>query len=113
MALLAYLALAESSEFRRRDEMTGLFWPEQDRLHARTQLRKALYAIRTTLGPDALLVRGEEDVRLDPDRVWCDAVEFVRHCDAGEWAQAQALYRGDLLQTLAPGGVGDTRGRQR
>ena len=105
MALLAYLALAESSEFRRRDEMIGLFWPEQDRLHARTQLRKALYAIRTTLGADALVTRGEEEVRLDPERVWCDAVEFLRHCDASEWTQAQALYRGDLLQTLAPGGV--------
>jgi serine/threonine-protein kinase len=107
LALLAYLALAASDGFRRRDQIVGLFWPDQDQLHARTQLRKALHGLRSTIGADAFLTRGDEEIRLDTKMVWCDAVAFRRHCDAREWTEALALYRGDLLEGLFPGGVGE------
>jgi DNA-binding SARP family transcriptional activator/TolB-like protein len=106
LALLAYFALAASEGFRRRDQIVALFWPEQDQLHARTQLRKVLYAMRGVVGADAFTTRGEEEIRLNTDRVWCDAVAFRRHVHAGEWQQALALHRGDLLEGLFPGGVG-------
>jgi DNA-binding SARP family transcriptional activator/TolB-like protein len=107
LALLAYLALAASDGFRRRDQIVGLFWPEKDQLHARTQLRKALHGLRATIGADAFLARGDEEIRLDTTVVWCDAVAFRRHCDAREWSEAVSLYRGDLLEGLFPGGVGE------
>ena len=107
LALLAYLALAASDGFRRRDQIVGLFWPDPDPLHARTQLRKALHGLRATIGAEAFLTRGDEEVRLDTKMVWCDAVAFRRHCNAREWTEALALYRGDLLEGLFPGGVGE------
>ena len=107
LALLAYLALAATDGFRRRDQIVAFFWPEQDQLHARTQLRKALHGLRAILGADAFLTRGDEEIRLDTNKVWCDAVKFRRHCDAREWGEALTLYRGNLLEGLFPGGVGE------
>ena len=107
LALLAYLALAASSGFRRRDQIVAMFWPERDQFHARTQLRKSLHALRAALGPDALLTRGGEEIGLDEARVCCDAVAFRRHVEAGRWGEALTLYRGDLLEGLYPGGVGE------
>lgn len=106
LALLGYLALDATTGFRRRDQIVGLFWPEKDQLHARTQLRKVLYALRGVLGADAFVIRGEEEIRLNTDAVWCDAVAFRRACEAREWMRAIELYRGDLLEGLFPGGVG-------
>lgn len=106
LALLGYLALDATTGFRRRDQIVGLFWPEKDQLHARTQLRKVLYALRGVLGADAFVTRGEEEIRLNSELVWCDAVEFRRACEAREWMRAIELYRGDLLEGLFPGGVG-------
>ena len=107
LALLAYLALATTNGFRRRDQIVGIFWPEQDQMHARTQLRKALHGLRAILGTDAFVTRGEEEIRLDTDHVWCDAVVFRRHVEAREWSDALELYSGDLLEGLYPGGVGE------
>jgi len=107
LALLAYLALATTNGFRRRDQIVGIFWPEQDQMHARTQLRKALHALRAIVGTNAFVTRGEEEIRLDNDHIWCDAVVFRRHAEAREWSDALELYRGDLLEGLYPGGVGE------
>lgn len=116
LALLAYLALATADGYRRRDSIVGMFWPELDQMHGRQQFRKALHALRKALGPGAVGLRGEEEVRLEP-QVWCDAVAFRRHVEAGTWGEALALYRGDLLDGLFPGGVGqefeDWLGEQR
>jgi serine/threonine-protein kinase len=106
LALLAYLAMATAEGFRRRDQIVAMFWPDQDQMHARTQLRKALYALRGVIGADALGTRGEEEVKLNGEQVWCDAVAFRRLAEKGEWLDALALYRGDLLEGLFPGGVG-------
>ena len=43
--------------------------------------------------------------QVDPDRVWCDAVALVQHTKAQRWAEALALYRGELLEGLFPEGV--------
>lgn len=107
LALLAYLALATTNGFRRRDQIVGIFWPEQDQMHARTQLRKALHGLRAIVGKDAFVTRGEEEIRLDTDRVWCDAVVFQWQFEARQWSDALELYRGDLLEGLYPGGVGE------
>lgn len=105
LALLAYLALVTADGYRRRDSIVAMFWPELDQMHGRLQFRKALHALRKALGPDAIGIRGDEEVRLEPV-VWCDAVAFRRHLEAREWSEALALFRGDLLDGLFPGGVG-------
>ena len=87
VALLAYLSLAALDSYRRRDQIIALFWPERDQSHARTQLRKGLHELRHVLGPDAFLARGEDEVRLNLERVWCDAVAFRERVDAGAWAE--------------------------
>jgi serine/threonine-protein kinase len=107
LALLAYLALATAGGYRRRDQIVALFWPELDQAHARTQLRKVLHALRSTLGNEAFVTRGEEELRLDPNRVWCDAVAFAGLIREGKWREALDLYRGHLLEGLFPGGVGE------
>jgi serine/threonine-protein kinase len=107
LALLAYLALSTAGGYRRRDQLVALFWPELDQTHARNQLRKVLHALRSTIGTEAFMSRGEEELRLNPNRVWCDAVAFAELIKEGKWAESLELYRGDLLEGLFPGGVGE------
>jgi DNA-binding SARP family transcriptional activator/TolB-like protein len=105
LALLGYLALATADGYRRRDQIVGLFWPDLGQEAARTQLRKALSGLRDSLGAEAVVTRGEGEVRLDSDHVWCDAVALPRLAMAGRWTEALALYRGELLEGLFAEGV--------
>jgi DNA-binding SARP family transcriptional activator len=97
LALLVYLALANSQRFRRRDTLTGLFWPDVDGDHARGALRQALRFLRGELGATVLLNRGEEEVGVNPEALSCDATQFEAACETAEWDRALELYRGDLL----------------
>jgi len=96
-ALLAVLALAPEARPQRRDRIVGLLWPELDQSHARTALRKALHAIRSTLGADVLRTRGDEEVALETPAMWCDAVELARAAETGKMQRAIELYRGELM----------------
>ena len=96
-ALLAFLALAPEQRPQRRDRIVGLLWPELDQGHARTALRKAIHALRGTLGADAVRSRGDEEIGLEPDRVWCDATELAAAADSGRMLRATELYRGELM----------------
>ena len=105
LAVLAYLALSTADGFRRRDQITAFFWPELDQAQARTYLRKALYGIREGLGMEVFLTRGEDEVRVDPTLVWCDAVALSQYVRDGRWSEGLSLYRGELLEGLFPEGV--------
>src|SRR4249919_3350880 len=76
LALLTYLALAGRDRFRRRDTVVGLFRPEADQRAARASLRQALSWLRHELGSDVLTHRGEEEIGVVADHLWCDAVAF-------------------------------------
>jgi serine/threonine-protein kinase len=97
VALLAYLAAAAPYGFHRRDTILALFWPEADRHHARTALRKAIHFLRHELGPEIVANRGDEELGIADEVVWCDVREFERRLAAGREADGLALYRGDLL----------------
>ncbi len=97
-ALLAYLAAAAPRGFQRRDTLLAIFWPESDTVRARAALNQALYVLRTSLGEDAIVSRGDDDVGLNGDVIWCDASAFETALDAGRPEDALALYRGDLLE---------------
>ncbi len=97
VALLVYLVVAGARGFLRRDTLLALFWPELDEEHARAALRQALTFLRHELGEDVIRSRGAEEVGIEPERLWCDAVAFDDAVRSGDLEGALALYRGDFL----------------
>src|SRR5215218_2579805 len=72
LGLLAYLAVASPRRFHRRDTLLGLFWPELDQEHARAALRRSLYFLRAQVGAEVIAGRGDEEVGVPEDVLWCD-----------------------------------------
>ncbi|HEY7636535.1 MAG TPA: BTAD domain-containing putative transcriptional regulator [Gemmatimonadales bacterium] len=100
LGLLAYLAVAWPRRFHRRDSLLALFWPELDQEHARAALRRALYFLRSELGAEALAGRGDEEIGVVEQELWCDAAAMEQALDAGELEKGLGLYRGVLLDGL-------------
>ncbi len=100
LGLLAYLATASPRRFLRRDSLLALFWPDLDESHARAALRRALYFLRGELGADAVIGRGEEEVGVSEESLWCDVPALDLAIARGDFEQAVALYRGDFLDGL-------------
>jgi TolB-like protein/DNA-binding SARP family transcriptional activator/Tfp pilus assembly protein PilF len=98
LALLVFLSLGELSGYRRRDLVVGLFWPELDTAHARGALRQALHALRRAMGQDTICTRGEQEVSVNREALWCDAVAFRDYAEAGRHEDALKLYSGDFLE---------------
>jgi DNA-binding SARP family transcriptional activator len=98
LALLAYLALAAPRRHHRRDSLLAMFWPELDEEHARAALRRSLYYLRTGLGRDVIVARGEDELTVSAEGLWCDATAFFEAIKAAELDRALELYRGDLLE---------------
>lgn len=97
VALLAYLCIAKPHGFHRRDTLLGLFWPDSDHEHARSSLRKSIHILRRSLGDDAILSRGDEEVAVDFRLVSCDAAAFEASVKANRLEEALERYGGDLL----------------
>jgi DNA-binding SARP family transcriptional activator/tetratricopeptide (TPR) repeat protein len=98
LGLLSFLALASPRRYHRRDSLLALFWPELDQEHARAALRRSLYYLRTALGADVIIGRGEEELGVARDGLWCDAVAFDEALGSSDLARALELYRGELLE---------------
>ena len=107
LALLAYLATPGSREFHRRDELLAVFWPEHDQERARAALNRAIYYLRQSLGSSVIVSRGDDEIALASDAIWCDAAAFEEAIVAKDHARALALYRGDFLTGFF---VSDLRG---
>ena len=105
LALLSYIALAGRNRFRRRDTLVGLFWPESEQRGARASLRQALSWLRHELGADVLVHRGEEEIGVAADHLWCDAVAFDEAITSQDPEQALTLYRGDMLEGVFVAGA--------
>lgn len=99
LALLAYLALSPGV-FHRRDTLLALFWPELDQQRGRAALRQALYHLRRALGSDVLIARGDDELGVDPARLWCDAAAFLQALVERRFHDAVELHRGELLSGL-------------
>jgi predicted ATPase len=95
LALLAYLCL--SPEFRRRDLLIALLWPDLDHLHARTALRQAIYFLRHQLSEDMFVVRGQEEIGIRKELLWCDSASLHRASRAKDVAKVAELYGGEFL----------------
>ena len=98
VALLTFLAAATPYRLHRRDTLLGLFWPELDQEHARAALRQALHGLRRGLGADVITSRGDEEVGVDEQRLYCDVRAFHRALQAHDSSRTLELYRGGLLE---------------
>ncbi len=107
LALLAYLAASTPRRFHRRDSLLALFWPELDQEHARAALRQALHVLRSALGGEVVVTRGDEEIGLDFARLWCDVVAFEEAVAAGRLGAALDCYQGDLLDGFFISGAGE------
>src|SRR5467141_1449051 len=107
LALLAYLAAASPQGFHRRDTLLALFWPELDQEHARAALRQALHVVRGALGADVIVTRGDDEVGLDLERIWCDVVAFDHAIETDQLSAALDFYHGDLLGGFFIPGAGE------
>lgn len=97
LALLAYLAIATPRGFHRRDTIVGLLWPEFDETRARNALNKAVHHLRTSMGAEAVVSRGHEELGVESSLVWSDVAGFEEALERGDLPEALALYRGPLL----------------
>jgi len=95
IALLSVLASSPGGSIG-RDRVVGLLWPERDERTARHLLADSLYVLRRTLG-DGAITASSEMLRVSPDHVWIDVVEFRKALHEERWVDALALYRGDFL----------------
>src|SRR2546427_5439508 len=91
-------AAATPYRLHRRDTLLGLFWPKLDQDHARAALRQALHGLRQGLGGDVLTSRGDEEVGIGEQRLWCDVRAFQHALEASDWSSALELHRGGLLE---------------
>ncbi|HWP37424.1 MAG TPA: AAA family ATPase [Gemmatimonadales bacterium] len=95
LALLIYLAL--SPDFTRaRSHLVGLLWPDRPEELARRSLNEAVRRLRTALGEARLLTRGEL-LRLNPEALEADTLQFDSACGAGD-LRALDLLRGEFLE---------------
>lgn len=98
LAVLIYLAVADLGGFQRRDTLLAVFWPELDQEHARNALNQTVYQLRRSLGADALVSRGKDELGLAGGAIWCDAVEFRERLKAGDRRGALELYGGPFVE---------------
>jgi DNA-binding SARP family transcriptional activator/TolB-like protein len=105
LGLLAYLAVASPPRFHRRDSLLALFWPELDAEHARAALRRSLYFLRGELGAQVVNSRGDEEVGVATELLWCDATALEQALAEGDPGRALELYRGALLEGLYVSGA--------
>lgn len=84
----------------RRDALLPLFWPDSSEEKARNSLRQAVHQLRRALGEEVIVGRGAEELGVDRDRLWCDAVAFSEALAAGRLEEALGLYRGELAAGL-------------
>lgn len=96
--LLAYLA-TPTGQSHSREKLAELFWGDTQDEQARGSLRRALTALRTTLGPDALAIdHGAVAMRpgaLDLDTEWLALAAQSGSADEG--VDIETIYRGEFL----------------
>lgn len=96
-ALLACLAFSGEAGFLRRDTLMGRLWPDSPQDRARHSLNQALYGLRRSLGQNTVVSRGNDEVGIDPEAIWCDVRAFAVALGEDRSEEALEIYRGELL----------------
>jgi DNA-binding SARP family transcriptional activator/Flp pilus assembly protein TadD len=94
LALLAALAAA-GEPGRSRDQLLHLFWPDGTQSRGRHSLEQLLYAIRSSI--DEAVFAGVNPVRLNPEVVSSDVVQFQSALVRGDPEGAVEQYQGPFL----------------
>jgi DNA-binding SARP family transcriptional activator len=97
LGLLVYLAVEGPRSLHRRDSLLPIFWPELDEQRARHALSQALHVLRAAVGNGLIVTRGDEEVGIDPEALWCDATEFEALVGEGKFEEGLELLRGEFL----------------
>lgn len=97
VALLAYLVARADEPFKRRDRIVSVFWPDLEEEKGRHALRQALYVLRGSLGSEAVISRGDDEISVPDSVLWCDARAFEAALAENRPDVAMELYRGPLL----------------
>ena len=95
LALLVYLALSPDTT-RARAHLIGLLWAESPEDKARRSLNEAVRRLRTALGDERLVTRGDA-LQLSTVALEIDVLEFAALCRDGQ-LRALELWRGDFLE---------------
>lgn len=98
IALLAFLARAERRTVT-RDRLAAMFWPESETKRARHNLADSVWVVRSELGDDALVARGDR-LTLSPEVVGTDVDVFEEALRADDLEGAVTSYGGPLLDGL-------------
>ena len=106
--LLVYLALNAGRPLE-RERLATLFWPDEPDSVAKTNLRQIIYQVRKSLGEEKgrpFLAVDRRSVQIDAGvDLQVDVARFEEHMAAETWADAVAVYAGELL----PGFTCDSR----
>ena len=95
LAILAVLAVAGDRGIR-REKLAAMFWPDSDEERARTALRQALFTLKRDIGPGEITL-GVSDLRLNPEVLTADVMDFDLAVRDERFADAAALYLGPFL----------------
>ncbi len=95
LALLALLAGTPGGAFG-REKLIGYLWPDRPEDSARHLLSESLSVLRRELDENVILTAGDE-VRLNPEIVECDLVQFREAISSGDWERAVERYTGPFL----------------
>lgn len=109
-ALLSYLALHPGQNLG-RESLATLLWGSRPDHQARGNLRQTIYELRNALGAaaDACIDSSKDGIALRADQVDVDVMRFetaAASADPDHLAEAEALYRGPLLDGLETGEEG-------
>ncbi|MGQ0816098.1 MAG: AfsR/SARP family transcriptional regulator, partial [Gemmatimonadota bacterium] len=106
-ALLVYLALSNTEDMIKRDTLLGMFWPDMTEENGRRALSQAIHFLRRSLGQEAILTRGNDDVAINRTLIQCDAAQFLAAARDASPSVAVAMYNGDLLPGFIVSGAQD------
>lgn len=98
IALLAYLTVTRISHSR--DYLATFFWPDADQSRGLAYLRRTLWEINHTVGPEWLDVSRDEVALAAGTSLWLDVAEWdaaLASSDAAQWETAVSLYRDDFM----------------
>jgi uncharacterized membrane-anchored protein len=100
ISVLADLAAANPRGSHRRDKLLGPFRAEVPQERARKAMNQALYVLRSELGKDAILTRGDDEVALKEGQFTVDVRASDDAIGTGDSEQAVEWYRGKFLEGL-------------
>jgi predicted ATPase/DNA-binding SARP family transcriptional activator len=99
MALLGYLVAERRAVAR--DALAALFWPDETQARGRSNLRRELHNLSHIL-PGCWEMDRQSVRFVGSSETSVDLLNFLAFEQAGQWAEAAALVRGDFLEGLYP-----------